>query len=162
MPSVQPGKTRYTIERDLIEPTSRFLAEVGQAGYEAVAVWIGRLEPRDEAVCERAYAPEQIPYRGPEGVSVRIPERAITELIRELGPDERVLLRVHSHPRAAYHSEMDNMNMLISHAGAISLVVGSFAEHGIDLESCSINELQVDGTWRELDIAEVRLRFRIR
>ena len=82
MPSVQPGKTRYTIERDLIEPTSRFLAEVGQAGYEAVAVWIGRLEPGDEAVCERVYAPEQISYRGPEGVSVRIPEGAITELIR--------------------------------------------------------------------------------
>jgi proteasome lid subunit RPN8/RPN11 len=160
-PRIIPGVTRYTITRAVVESSEGFLHEVGQEGNEAVVVWLGKLTEDEHAAVERAYVPEQIPFRGPEGVSVRVPERAITKLIAALAADEQVLVRVHSHPGFAFHSDLDDMNMLVSHAGAISLVVPYFARQGIHLPLCSVNELQEDGSWLELPIDEVERRFAI-
>jgi hypothetical protein len=159
---IEPGATCYAISRDVIAVSERFLRRAGEAEHEAVVVWVGKLTTNGEAAVERAYMPEQIPYRGPDGVSVRIGERSITKLIAALEPDERVLIRVHSHPGFAYHSELDDLNMLVSHAGAISLVVPYFARSGIKLALCSANELQADGVWLELPVNEVERRFTIR
>jgi hypothetical protein len=51
--------------------------------------------------------------------------------------------------------------MLISHDGAISIVVPNFAVAPIDLTDCSVNELRHGRGWVELDAAEVTTRFRI-
>ena len=49
--------------------------------------------------------------------------------------------------------------MLISHVGAISIVVPFFARGSIDLARCSVNELSDDHLWRELSDQEVQKRF---
>lgn len=160
-PQIEPGVTCYTISRDVVEASERVLREAGEAGHEAVVVWLGKPTGNGAAAIDRAYVPEQIPYRGSDGVSVRVPEHAITKLIAALEPDERVLIRLHSHPGFAYHSDLDDLNMLVSHAGAISLVVPYFASSGIKLALCSANELQADGEWLELPVDEVERRFTI-
>lgn len=77
-----------------------------------------------------------------------------------LGPGQFVLARVHTHPTAAYHSHVDDQNLIIGHVGAISVVVPDFAAApAVDLTDCSVNELQPDGTWRELRPHETRRRF---
>lgn len=159
---VLPGVTRYTISRTVVEASERFLRAAGGAGYEAVVLWLGRLLGEGEATVDRAYVPEQIPQVSEFGVSVRVRGGAITRLIAALDRDERVLIRVHSHPGFAYHSDTDDLNMVVSHAGAISLVVPYFGRNGIKLSLCSVNELQLDGQWRELAVDEVEQRFTVR
>lgn len=85
----------------------------------------------------------------------------MTALIASLEPGVFVLCRVHSHPHEAYHSAVDDLNMLISHEGAISIVVPDFAAAPIELERCSVNELCHGRGWRELDVEEIRTRFTI-
>jgi hypothetical protein len=51
--------------------------------------------------------------------------------------------------------------MIIGHPGAISIVVPDFAAEAIELVRCSVNELQRDGSWRELGADEVRERFEV-
>lgn len=158
---IRHGVTRYMIPRSVLQASELFLSERGLARYEAVVVWIGRLVDDAIAVVDAPYAPEQIPLQTEDGVGVHIPGEAITRLIMSLEGEERVLARLHSHPAEAYHSETDDLNRLISHDGAMSVVVPDFAQNGILLTQCSINELAVPGGWRELAVDEVERRFEL-
>jgi proteasome lid subunit RPN8/RPN11 len=157
----KPGVTRFSIAESVRVSTQRFLRQQGLDGSEAIAVWLGYLEGDGEASIQRAYVPEQVPLRSDGGVGVYVDGEAITRLILALDEDERVLARVHSHPGFAYHSDTDDLNRLISHAGAISIVVPYFASHGLRLEICSVNELVPGEGWKELSADDVSGRFRV-
>lgn len=160
---LQPGQTRFMVGEDVRAKTESFLRDRGRGRHEAVAAWIGRLVDDGEAVIDQVYVPEQHPLEDDEGgVGVYISGEAITRLILALENDDRVLARVHSHPGFAYHSETDDLNRLISHAGAISVVVPYFASQGLRFETCSVNELMPRVGWSELSIDEVMRRFEIR
>lgn len=154
--------TRFEVARDVIESTERFLRERGELRQEAVVVWTGRLVADAQAVVTAAYIPEQTPLTDDEGVGVCIDGEAITRLILSLGEGERVLARVHSHPRFAFHSDTDDLNRLISHEGAISIVVPYFASHGINLAICSVNEFDREQGWHELAAADAEARITVR
>src|SRR5439155_1750856 len=83
-----------------------------------------------------------------DGVAVEVTQRGLAEMISALPAGVFVLARVHSHPSAAFHSPLDDENMLISHEGAISIVVPHFARSGMELATCSINELRHGQGWR--------------
>lgn len=125
-------------------------------------VWIGHITGDGEAEVERAYVPEQAPLAHEDGIGVYIDGDAISRLILALEDDERVLARVHSHPTFAYHSATDDLNRLISHAGAISIVVPYFARRGLRFEICSVNELLPNQGWIELALDDVLRRFTVR
>ena len=139
-----------------------FLRERGELGQEAVVVWTGRLVADAEAVVTEVYVPEQTPLTDGDGVGVYISGDAITRLILSLREGERVLARVHSHPRFAFHSDTDDLNRLISHEGALSIVVPYFASRGVDLAICSVNEFMREQGWQELAAADVEARVTIR
>lgn len=151
----------YVVPRPVIEATQAFLFARGLEGVEAVAVWIGHVLDDTRGVITDVYVPEQIARRSEYGVSVEVTQEGLTRLISLLEPGTFVLCRVHSHPSAAYHSDLDDLNMLISHQGAISIVVPDFARDPIVLEQCSVNELIHGHGWRELSNAEISQRFRI-
>jgi hypothetical protein len=94
-------------------------------------------------------------------VSVEVTQEGLTRLIGGLSPGVFVLVRVHSHPNDAYHSELDDDNMLISHERAISIVVPDFARDPIVLSRCSVNELRHGEGWIEISPDEVRRRFKV-
>ncbi|MGE5283088.1 MAG: hypothetical protein ACM3N0_12375 [Chloroflexota bacterium] len=155
------GRRRYRISRGILEQSRELLAEAGAVGLESAVVWVGRLlEPSDAEVL-RVERPEQLCFRTEAGVGVEILPEAISRLIADLQPGTLVLARLHSHPGCPYHSDVDDLNMLISHDGAISIVVPDFAAAPIDLTDCSVNELRHGQGWIELDAAEVTTRFRI-
>jgi hypothetical protein len=152
---------RYRLRRRTLEETRAFLLERGVNGLEAVVLWLGSIVDDDTAEISAAYVPEQIAYRTDEGVAVEVTQDGLTRLISALPPGVFVLVRIHSHPGEAYHSELDDMNMLISHEHAISVVVPNFAIEPIDLTACSVNELEHGRGWRPLVAAEVAERFEI-
>jgi hypothetical protein len=151
----------YTLDERTLAATRRFLQERGRYGLEGVVLWLGR--PRDDQSAEilGPYAPEQIGYRTEEGVAVQVTDEGLASLISALPDGVFALCRVHSHPTEAYHSETDNDNMIISHQGAISIVVPFFARDPIVLPLCSVNELRHGTGWRELARDEIVERFEV-
>lgn len=156
---INPGITQFSVPSQVVKVSESFLQERGRAHHEAVVVWIGRVVSDTEAVIDDAYVPDQTPIESDDGVGVYVSGEAITKLILSLEGDQRVLARLHSHPAFAYHSETDDLNRLISHEGAISIVVPYFARLGIRLDICSINELDASGLWHEPPAIEVERRF---
>lgn len=158
---VPPTLRYYSLESAILERTSEFLRQRGEDGVEATVVWLGRVVDETHAEILEAFAPEQIGYVSEDGVAVEVTQRGLAELISGLPEGIVVLARVHSHPSAAYHSAVDDDNLLISHEGAISIVVPDFARAGMELATCSVNELRHGQGWRELDTDEVAARFTV-
>lgn len=152
---------RYDLPRGVLQETWELLREGGREGVEAVVLWLGRVPEATRAVVLAAFSPPQIAYRSEGGLAVEVPQEALTQLIGALPAGVHVLVRVHSHAGAAYHSALDDTNMLIAHEGAVSVVVPDFAAGNPDLVRCSVNVLGRDGRWGELTVPEIAERFNI-
>lgn len=150
---------RYLVPKRVLTDTRELLRERGEHGVEGVVVWVGIAIADTTAQVLGAIRPGQIAYRSAGGCAVEVPPEALSQLISSLPDDVFVLVRVHTHPTEAYHSEVDDTNMLISHNGAISIVVPYFARDPLALSSCSVNELRHGEGWVELSPSEVTARF---
>lgn len=151
----------YFIPRELLTETGNLLREPGLRGFEAVVLWTGSVVDATTAVVRVVVRPGQSAFRGVDGCAVEVPPDALSEIISALPEGEFVLVRLHTHPGAAYHSTVDDTNMLIAHERAISIVVPHFARKPVDLRDCSVNELRLGSGWRELSDEEVARRFRL-
>jgi hypothetical protein len=151
----------YVVPQAVLDATRHTLRVAGGKRLEAVVLWIAspRVQTAVEIVTE--LVPPQIAYRSRDGVAVQIPDDVIAEIIAALPAGFAVAARVHSHPSAAYHSSTDDDNALLSHQGAISIVVPDFARAPISLERCSVNERDDEHRWRELSADETLRRFRV-
>lgn len=156
-----PTLRQLQVPRDVLEQTWTLLQEPGEQGLEGVVLWPGRVLDATTGQILAAYRPTQVAYRSELGVAVEIPQEALTELIAALPDGVHLLARVHTHPGVAYHSSVDDSNMVIGHVGAISVVVPHFAVGPATLESCSVNRLGADGRWVELDRDQARECLRI-
>jgi hypothetical protein len=154
--------TVYEVSQAVLDETWELLRRRGEEGLEAVVLWLGHVDAADRASVLGALVPPQIAYRSEHGLAVEIPQDVLTELIAALPSGARSLVRVHSHPTDAYHSELDDHNMVIGHEGAVSIVVPFFATGPVELHTCSINQLHGDGHWRELSSGEIYSRFAVR
>lgn len=160
MAKVPATLSQYLVPAEVVVQTGDLLRERGERGLEAVVLWLGRVLSDEKAMILAAVRPGQVAYGGPEGCAVEVPPDALSEIISLLPDSVFVLARVHTHPGRAYHSPVDDTNMLIAHRGAISIVVPDFAREPVDLGRCSVNELRDDG-WRELAPSEVAQRFEV-
>jgi len=158
---VPPTLRNYIVPQRVLGETRAFLRERGERGVEGVVLWLGEIVDDETGSVIAANVPEQIAHRSELGVAVEVTQEGLTRLITGLPEGVFVLIRVHSHPTDAFHSDLDDDNMLISHANAISIVVPDFAREPIALERCSVNELRHNAGWVELDPAQVRQRFRV-
>lgn len=158
---IPPTLRNYVIPQHVLDQTREFLRERGEHGVEGVVLWLGEIVDDETGAVLAAYVPEQIGRCSELGVSVEVTAEGLTRLISDLPAGVFVLIRVHSHPTDAYHSDLDDDNMLISHPNAISIVVPDYAHDSIALARCSINELRHGRGWVELDPADVRNRFRV-
>ena len=157
-----PGlNTRYRVPRDVLVETRELLLPSALEGLEGVVVWFARMRDGENADVLGAYRPKQMAYRSPLGLSVEIPQDAISAMIMTLPSGVFLAARVHTHGEEAYHSSMDDRNMLIAHAGAISIVVPHFVSEPIDLTRCSVNLLDAGGDWVELSVEEINTRFEV-
>ncbi|MGI5180133.1 hypothetical protein ACQEVZ_27785 [Dactylosporangium sp. CA-152071] len=161
MSRVPPTLEVYAIPHGVLEDTGALLRERGVLGLEAVVLWLGQVDGPRNASIITAVMPGQIAYRSDAGCAVEVPPEALSDIVRLLPDGVFVLVRIHTHPGAAYHSPVDDTNMLIAHQGAISIVVPDFAATPIDLTRCSVNELRHPTGWRELTDKEVARRFEV-
>ena len=65
-----------------------------------------------------------------------------------------IRVQVHTHPSAAFHSPIDDEFPIVHTPGFLSLVVPNFASGPIGFNDAYLTEIQTDGGWREVPIAE--------
>jgi hypothetical protein len=152
---------RFFIPLELISRSWDFLRQRGDKQVEGMLLWAG--VPRtNDILLNRLIIPAQIARRSLLGVCVEMDANAHLTLTDTLEPRERLFVRVHSHPEHAYHSRTDDNNSVITHVGAISVVVPRFGI-GVpnDLSSCAIFEYSQAGQWRKLDSKTVAAKFMV-
>jgi hypothetical protein len=158
---VPPTIAEYRVPQHVLDETWTFLRERGREQLEGVVLWVGIAGDAEHADVLAQIAPAQVAYRSDQGLSVAIPQQELSKLIAALPEKVHILARVHSHGEEAYHSPLDDTNMVISHQGAISIVVPDFAAGAPTLLACSINQLAADGSWHELERSAAQELFTV-
>ncbi len=121
-----------------------FFEERGSLGCEGTALIAGT-----DGVATKLVVPEQRAHPVPH-CSVEVTRQGKSELAVALGPNDRYVARIHSHPALAFHSPADDANPAITYPGALSIVVPFFGlglRHGLDV--CAVL-VRRDRRWLEV------------
>lgn len=150
----------HYVPQHILDESRDFLYRRGLEGCEGTALWIGRpLE--SEVLLTRLFIPEQVCIKTAYGIGVDLTERAHYTLTDTLEPSERFYARIHSHPREAFHSKRDDANAVITHQGALSIVIPNFAVDPIDLTQCAIYRLKHGLGWLRLSMDDIAKVFEV-
>jgi hypothetical protein len=138
----------------LLTAARTFFEDCGTRGHEGTAMI--KNGPMGAALV----VPDQQPWRGSTGgISVEVTRRGQIQLALALGPDDLYVARIHSHPAEAFHSPADDANPVLSHEGALSIVVPFFGlglRLGLDASAVLRRE---EGRWRSLPTGPERDRW---
>lgn len=152
----------FIVSQAVLNDSHAFLHACGLDGCEGMALWVGK-PTSDESKIEitRVFVPEQVCIKSKFGVAVDMTPQAHYTLTDNLMPRERFYIRIHSHPKEAFHSDRDDENAVLTHQGAISIVVPYFAKNPIRLSRCAIFQLVHGRGWAALSKATVRQMFQV-
>lgn len=155
----------YTLPQQLLDEARAFFQECGRECCEGTALLVGQPDA-DRVRLSRLFIPEQRCIKTPLGnghwgLRVELTQQAHYKLTNHLLPGQLFYARIHSHPGKAFHSDTDNSNGVISHQGAISIVVPYFAADPIELQRCAIFRLEHGRGWLLLEQAEVARLFEV-
>ena len=150
----------HLVPQRVLDESRAFLQARGALHFEGTALWVGK--PRDTDVeILRLFVPGQIAVSDEHGASVELTPRAHYTLTDHLRDDERFYVRIHAHPREAYHSPRDDANAILTHEGALSVVVPYFASDPIDLQRCAVYRYERSWGWFRLDPDGIQTVFTI-
>lgn len=143
---------RLVLPVEVLAQAREWFEQQGIVGHEGTAL-IARGGGR-----VRLVVPEQRASRTRSGMSVEVTRAGQLQLAAALGSDELFVARIHSHPGEAFHSAADDVNPVLTHVGALSIVVPYFGlglRRGLD--ACAV--LRYDGgRWRDLPPGPARDR----
>ncbi len=112
---------KIIISRSLLETTLQSLRESDDR--EKMILWFGRRT--DEIKIEKIFAPLQ----RSTAFSLTIDEIGVADVIREIKETGCITAaQIHTHPHEAFHSHADDALAILSHEGALSLVLPEFAQ----------------------------------
>lgn len=160
-PVLPPDVLQYEVPRRVIEDSHEFLRARGIERHEGTGLWAGVPVRSGWARITRFIAPEQIAVTTEWGCHVELTPAAHYTLPDLLEGDEQFYVRIHSHPEEAYHSATDDENGVISHRGALSIVVPDFARRPIRLDLCAVYHLVHGQGWLALNAAQIALVFTV-
>jgi hypothetical protein len=157
--SIPQTLSRYRIPAAILHATTQALRERSGGVRESVALWQGRVLSEEVAEITKLHVPKQL--TGPLHFNVPLDERL--RLVRVVSKeDEFILVQLHTHPRQAFHSDVDDRLAITKHTGAISIVVADFGVRwNGDLLQTSVNRNLGAGKWVELPPGEVSRLFEI-
>ena len=113
---------KILIKKDLLEETLRSLRESDTR--EKMVLWFG-IRTEGDTKIEKVF----VPIQESTALSLTIDEAGVGDVIREVKDTGYVVLaQMHTHPRGAFHSYADDTLAILSHEGAISMVLPSFAQ----------------------------------
>lgn len=131
-----------------------FFEDRGSTGCEGTALVAGPMDPVENSdglvlAADTLVIPDQeataVPY-----ASVSVTPAGDLQLAVALEAHERYHVRIHSHPGLAFHSRTDDANPVLTHEGAVSIVVPFFGlglRSGLD--ACAVL-VYLGGRWVDL------------
>lgn len=144
------GVDEIFVPRTVADEAQQHLREAGVAGYEAFALWVGTREDRTFSVRE-TLIPEQTGHRTPSGVWVDVEAEELHRINVWLFEHGMTLVaQLHSHPGAAYHSDLDDTLPIATTLGALSLVVPNYAADPFAVRTCAVYRLLPRTGWTEI------------
>jgi hypothetical protein len=151
--------TKYRVPLKVLAASAVALRTQSAGRIESVVLWQGSLIDRDVAVVHELVVPHQV--AGPLHFNVPLEERLrLIDVVSAAG--QIILAQLHTHPREAFHSAVDDRLAIPQHIGGISIVIPNF---GIgwdgDLAATSVNRHQGGARWEELHLDAVDSLFDI-
>lgn len=131
------------------------LRTVGRKGLEGVGLWAGVYNSETEFEIRATIIPEQKAYSFEEGLLYSVGEEELHKINVWLYTNNMTLIsQIHSHPKEAYHSEMDDAYPIIAKVGGVSIVVPDFAFRPFKLSDWAVYRLDANRDWVELALSE--------
>ncbi|WP_435626586.1 Mov34/MPN/PAD-1 family protein [Candidatus Ferrigenium straubiae] len=135
------------VPRQVIEDGQEFMRAAGGMGREGMVLWAGRPEGPTFRVTDLVI-PQQKGVSSRDGVCVIVEGVELARLNMELHKRQlQFIAQVHSHPGAAYHSEMDDEFAVATKIGCFSLVVPDFAKRPFSFNETAIYRINSAGEW---------------
>ena len=145
---------RLELAEAILDEARTFFEDRGSHGFEGTAMIAFNAADGGTRLVIPTQAATPAPW-----CSVEVTMKGKLELAAALGPDERYLSRIHSHPADAFHSPADDANPAITFVGALSIVVPYFGlglRRGLDACAVLVRER---GEWREVPVGPNRDRL---
>lgn len=149
----------FHVPFEALDSSLKFLRMQSRRGHEGVVLWAGKFEGTGFRV-SRTIIPAQTTGR----LFYRISDDETFRILDIVSNADLVIpIQIHSHPREAFHSEVDDEKAFIRHENAISIVVPNFANFPISefLLRARFYRLREGTTWEEMEAKEIGavLRF---
>jgi hypothetical protein len=136
------------VPRRIVDETNALLRTAGHDRLEAFVVWGGTVR-HERFLVGSLHVPEQRSVRTREGLHVSISGDALHALGVALSTRGEIPgVQLHSHPEAAYHSEVDDELAVVTKRGAISMVVPRFGRDGVEGDGVATYRLGPEGWCR--------------
>lgn len=157
--SVPTTIANYRIPRAILDASIQALRDGSAGRREWVILWQGAVLDEFTAVVRQMHVPRQL--TGPLHFNIPLDERLrLVDVVAASG--EFIFAQLHTHPRAAFHSPVDDRLAIPKHAGAISIVVADFGRFWTgDLTESSVNRHMGAGQWQELSSADIHALFTV-
>jgi hypothetical protein len=143
----------FRVPFEALDDSLEFLRRQGRRGHEGVALWAGKFSDAEFRIV-RAIIPRQMTGR----LFYRISDDETFRILESVSNEELVIpMQIHSHPKEAFHSEVDDERAFIRHENAISIVVPHFADFPVAefLLHARFYRLREATTWEEMQPAEI-------
>lgn len=142
-----------TLPDSVLTATFDQLRSCGAGRRECVVYWCADLDERD--VLTRVVHPVHTAVGG----GYEVDDAWVMEFFKTLHRDrETVRVQIHSHPRGAGHSWIDDAYALVPAEGFLSLVIPDFGQGPVTFDRTHLVEMTASGAWAECDPAEVFTR----
>lgn len=143
------GVEHFIVGAEVREATERTLRQAGRDGFECFVLWTGMIADEGFRI-QKAYVPDQRSMREDDELSVHVDSTALFDLNRWLYENNQLLCaQIHTHPGAAYHSEVDELYPIMTTQGGLSIVLPNFGSEGFSASGIVGFRLFADG-WHEL------------
>ena len=142
-----------TLPAGLVTDTFDKFRTCGDGRRECVAYWCAARGEPD--VLTRVVHPVHTAFRG----GYQVDDDWVMQFFVSLhSSEELVRVQIHTHPRAAGHSGIDDAYSLVPAAGFLSLVIPNFALGPVGLDDTHLVEMKADGNWEERRTEDVFVR----
>jgi len=141
----------------IIQKTLSFLQKNGLENKESICLWVGKNINGNFFIKEIIF-PKQLN----NFISFRVSADELDRINRELYEKKlKLIVQIHSHPRVAFHSHIDDEFPLVTTLGSFSIVIPYFGYvSGNDFKEYGIYRLKSFG-WVKLSKTKIESIFKI-
>lgn len=140
---------QYNVDHNILVRTFDHFRRCGQGRRECQALWIGPWRSPD-LITEVVHPAHRANAQG-----FLLDDGWLNKFWLDLASaDYGVRVQVHTHPARAFHSSTDDAFPIVHTPGFLSLVIPNFALGPVGLRGAYLTEIQPDGRWQQVAIAE--------